>query len=398
MEKGDFTPNAPGKLVQTTFRERSASERFETVEVQGLAFVPNPLVPAPIMRLEILDGCYEEIAEADRAVSELNGAASRMNPRLLYGPFARREARLSSAIENTFASAEQMALFDSDPTTLEPDMRDEVREVVNYVQALNYGVASNLPLSLRLVKQLHQQLLDGVQRRAGTPGEFRNSQNAIGQHGSPFLKARFVPPPATLVEQCLRDWENFLNKKSDLPRLARFAISHYQFEAIHPFDDGNGRVGRLLIALQLCKHAQLTQPLIYVSGYFEQNRSEYYDRLYRVSTNGDWIPWIKFFVQAVGSQAIDARKRAMSLIDLRDDYHTRVREKRASALLPQVVDALFQQPSLTVARVENLTGLSSQGASALVKKLLEKKVLVEATGRRAHRVYYAPAILQIIDT
>ena len=396
MDRSSFTNKALGHLEPTTFQERSSHRPYGVRTVAGIAFIPDPL-PAKLTRSELLNAAYEELVRAERALSELQGAVERINPNLLIDPFTRREAKLSSAIENTFASPEQMALFDLDPTSIEPEERDEVREVVNYARALRYGLKSSIPLSLRLVRELHRHLLEGVERKAGTPGEFRTTQNAIGRPGQSFADARFVPPPPQHLQQCLSDWEKFLHSESDLPRLVKFAMSHYQFECIHPFDDGNGRVGRLLIALQLCDQAQLSQPLVYVSGYFEKHRSDYYDLMLRVSTHGDWLGWIKFFLTAIHEQADDARQRARRLADLRDDYHARVREKRASALLPKIVDELFMQPSLTVARVTKQTGLSPQSAGKLVSKLVEKNILEEVTGRKSYRIFYAPEIAHMID-
>jgi len=343
---------------------------------------------------------HSKVTEAERALSLLEGVASRVeDPTLLISPFQYREARLSSAIENTFASAEQMALFGVDPSTIEEPKRDDVLEVNNYAAALQHGFESDQPISLRLVKDLHAILLRNIKRRAGIPGQFRTSQNAIARAGNSFESARFVPPPHMYIADLLKNWEQYVHvKESKLPRLVRFAITHYQFECIHPFDDGNGRIGRLLVALQLCEQAQLSKPLVYVSGYFERHRSTYYDLLYEVSTKGAWTRWIRFFLEAIAVQARDAADRFGQLDDLRDRYHKLVREKRASALLPSLVDRLFFYPAITIAQVCEKTAVSPQSAGVLIKRLEEKKIIMEATGRKSHRVWIAPEILRVMES
>lgn len=397
MSPDDFSPGSPGKLVPTVFREQQPSGDFR--DVSGFGFVPD-LLPPQLDETALLVQTHTAVLRAERALSHLDGVASQAeNPALLIGPFQIREARLSSAIENTFASAEQMVLFGLDPTTVEEPKRDDVKEVNNYVSALHHAFKSDLPICLRLVKEIHERLLEGVARQSGRHGEFRTTQNAIGRAGSPFATARFVPPPPSYLDDLLRNWEMFVNDQStSMSRLVRFAIAHYQFECIHPFDDGNGRIGRLLIAHQLCEQAQLSKPLVYVSNYFEQNRASYYDLLYEVSTKGNWMRWILFFLEAVESQASETSSRFIRLAELRDAYHDRVREKRASALLPAVVDDLFLSPALTVSQVRERTGVTTQAAGELVRKLVAKKILAEATGRQSHRVYVAPEILEIINS
>ena len=394
MKRDEFSDDAPGELISTSFREhRIRDGARHDAEVTGVAFCPSPL-PPNLPLGEMLPKIYPVLLEAERNLSLLEGIASRIsNPHLLIGPFSRREAILSSRIENTFASARELALFEEDPQALEDD-RDDVREVHNYVSALNHGLASERPISINLIRDMHRILLRSVRGEDKRPGEFRDRQNAIG--GNTFESSRFVPPPTLRVLDCMRDLETFIHKKDDIPRLVRFAMVHYQFEAIHPFLDGNGRVGRLLITLLLCAQSQLTKPLVYVSGYFEANRQEYYDRLFEVSTRNRWIPWIEFFLRAVATQAEDARSRADRLIALQEEFQTMVREKRASAKLVEVVDGLFAKPSVTIQDVQDLTGMTPTAAGNLVKRLVEKAILVEATGKRRDRVFVAPKILNVI--
>jgi len=395
MKESDFLPSAPGRLEPTTFLERRYTEHGrELGEVRGLGYVPDDL-PAQVTKVAIAAEVQDVLLAAERNLSLLEGLARNIdNPALLWGPFAHKEAKHSSAIENTFASEHQLALFDIDPTAVEPASRSDVREVNNYLRALRSGFESSDPICLRLIRQMHGILLSGIDRAAGRPGEFRTTQNAIGDPTAPFSDARFVPPPPTFLGACLDHFEKYLHADSDLPRLVRFAMAHYQFECIHPFDDGNGRLGRLLIALQLSKQAQLSLPLVYVSGFFEKHRDDYYRLLFRVSSEGAWVDWIRFFLSAVATQAEDAWKRAEKLRTLAAHYHARVMKKRASAMLPRVVDELFLNPAITVARVCEVAGMQPASAGKLVRQLEEHGILTEATGRKRNRVFVAEEIIR----
>jgi cell filamentation protein, protein adenylyltransferase len=396
MDDRDFqSPKSPGRLEPTTFVERvlEPSGRLLSREVAGRGFVPDPL-PAGLTRKEVLLEAHDHILEAERSLSALEGMAGRLkDPSVLMQPFARKEARHSSAIENTFASEEQLALFGVDETAVEPSQREDVQEVRNYFNALQHGFRDNRPLRLNLIKEMHERLLQGVTRSAGTPGRFRTTQNAIGSKQSSFKSARFVPPPPRYLDELLTQMERYMNATNGLPRLVRFALTHYQFECIHPFDDGNGRLGRLMIALQLCKQGQLERPLVYVSGFFERHRHDYYDLLYRVSTEGAWIEWIQFFLTAIASQAKDALQRAKHLDRLREDFHARVRKKRASAMLPKVIDELFTSPAINVAIVQQVTRMAAPSAGNLVKRLEEVGILHEVTNRKRNRVFVASEIV-----
>ncbi len=402
MNEQDFGhPGAPGRLEPTAFQEQviTASGALRFREVTGSGYVPNPL-PAGLTKKEVVAEVYDHLVGAERSLSRLEGMAGRLeNPGLLIGPFASKEARHSSAIENTFASDEQLALFGVDESTVDPTRRPEVLEVRNYLRALQHGFADPRPICLNLIKEMHAILLDGSTRTAGRQGEFRTTQNAIGDPESSFRSAKFVPPPPRFLDGLLQGLELFINdNKSDLPRLVRFALTHYQFECIHPFDDGNGRLGRLIIALQLCKQGQLPLPLVYVSGFLESHREQYYRLLYSVSAEGTWHEWIRFFLAAVTSQCDDARKRAELLDHLRSDYHSRVMKKRASAMLPKVIDTLFTEyPAITVARVAEIAGMRQPSAGNLVRKLLDAGILREATGRKHYRVFLADGVMAAMN-
>lgn len=397
MREEDFGPASPGRLVRVEFGVFEGHGGYAHLKQStGAGFVPAPLPPAGLSRGEILDATYEGIVAAERAISELEGATQQLrNPHLLIGPFLVREAKLSSAIENTFATAKEIALFDVDQSAVGD--RDQVREVTNYIRALEHGLQSELPPCLRLIREMHGVLMHGVSTDARRIGEYRTGQVAIGPTKR-LEDARFVPPPAHEMAQCLDDFEKYLGKPDNLPRLIRFALLHYQFETIHPFEDGNGRLGRLLIVLLLCKQAQMTRPALYVSGYFEAHRTEYYDLLYKVSAKGAWIEWIMFFLRAVETQARDAMGRTQRIVDLNQKYQSMVRQKRASVLLPTLVDNLFERPVLTIAEASKATGVTFGAAAKAVRRLVDLNIVVEATGRDRDRIFVAPEILDIIES
>lgn len=365
--------------------------------VQGgfYAFFPNPLPPP----LDWSTSLVQALSRADRALGELSGLGSDLpNPYLLVRPFIRREAVFSSRIEGMRASltdvytyeAGQLSFFAPDP---------DVREVYNYVRALTYGLErlASLPVSLRLIRELHKRLLDGVRGQEWTPGEFRLSQNWIGPPGSTLQTAVFVPPPVDDMYDALDKLENFIHQPSDLPALVRLALIHYQFEAIHPFLDGDGRIGRLLLILLLSHWQLLPQPLLYLSAYFEQHRQQYYDHLLAVSQNGAWHDWLTFFLDAVFTQAGDAVRRVRRLQELRETYRREIATQTRAAAVLQVVDLLFARPVITVKQVAQELSLSYAAANRHVTFLTAYGLLQETTGQARNRVYRAGAIIEAID-
>lgn len=381
MRIEDFSKAQAGHLVKTP---------------QGFcAFVPAPLEPEltygkPLVRV---------LSEADRALSELAGIARTLpNPHLLIGPFIRREAVLSSRIEGTQASYSDLLYFEA--ANLREREVPDVREVSNYVRALEFGLArlNELPLSLRLIREMHSLLLENVRGDHLTPGEFRRDQNWIGPRGCSLEEATYVPPPVSEMHGCLADLETYLNKPSELPPLVRLALVHYQFEAIHPFRDGNGRIGRLLITLMLCEERLLPQPLLYLSAYFERNRGEYYQRLLAVSQGSEWAGWLAFFLRAVASQAKDAVLRSDRLLQLRQNYRERLQSTRASALLLQIVDDLFVNPAISNPGISRALEITPRAAQLNIDKLVAAGVVKEATGQRRNRVYVAPEIVAMLES
>ncbi len=373
---------------------RSTSGRLIHLPQDYWAFIPNPLEPQITFSLPFA----QELSEANRVLGELAGIARTLpNLHLLIGPFIRREAVLSSRIEGTQASLSDLLFFEAANLRLKevPD----VKEVSNYVQALTYGLdrLKDLPISLRLIRELHERLMRDVRGETQTPGEFRRSQNWIGPAGCPLSDAAFVPPPVEEMNAALDLFEKYLPASSDMPELVRLSLIHYQFEAIHPFFDGNGRIGRLLITLLMCSYNLLSKPLLYLSPYFEQQRDEYYSLLLAVSQKGSWEDWIRFFIHAVAVQSRDAIKRSDLLLHLRQEYHSRMQKARASALLLRMVDKLFVSPALTNPGVAREMKITPRSAQLNLDKLVREGIIREATGQMRKRVYVAPRIIEILE-
>ncbi|MFQ5899654.1 MAG: Fic family protein [Candidatus Methylomirabilia bacterium] len=378
MRGDDFRSAEAGKVIQT--REGYA------------AFVPAPLPPD----LAYQPGLVLALSRADAAVSELSGLGRHLpNPHLLIAPYVRREAVLSSRIEGTKTSLSDL-LLDEVETARPSEADADVREVRNYVVALEYGIKrlADLPLSLRLVREVHARLMKGVRGNYATPGQFRRSQNWIGPPDSTPATATYVPPPPEEMLAALGDWERFLHLRDRIPDLIQCALMHEQFEAIHPFLDGNGRVGRLLITLFLIERGRLSQPLLYLSAYVEAHRRDYYDLLQRVRTDGDWMRWLRFFLAGVAETAREGVRLAGQLMDMRESFRKRLREKpKALALL----DELFLNPYMSVTRAERVLKVSNPTAREAVRVLEQKGVLEEITGRAWGRLYLARPILEALE-
>ena len=318
------------------------------------------------------------------------------NPHLLIRPFVRREAVLSSRIEGTQATlgellaAEAGAAVDRSP--------DDLREVGNYVAALEHGIGrlQSLPMSLRLVRELHEHLMTGVRGAHATPGEFRRTQNWIGRPGETLAQAGYVPPPPEMLGEYLSAWEKFLHERM-LPPLVHVALSHYQFEAIHPFLDGNGRVGRLLITLQLCERNILPAPLLYLSAFFEATRADYYAGLRAVSERGDWEGWVQYFLNGVARQAEDALSRAERINCLLTTWRNQLSGKAGTKLALQMLDMIGSNPFVTPRGAESRLNIAYNTAARAIGQLEQIKVLSPVGNARRDRVYCALAILDILE-
>jgi len=385
MKTSDFSKDSWGRVIRT-------AGGYD-------AFVPSRLPP----KLELNWELVASLSRADRRLAELAGAAGTLpNSHLLIAPFIRREAVLSSQIEGTQASLSDLFLYEAAPSGTRDSRREgvsDVREVANYVHALDYGLKrlETLPISLRLMRELHERLMEGVRGDRLTPGEFRRSQNWIGRPGCTLDEAVFVPPPVEEMTKALSDLEAFLHSPSTLPPLIRIAMVHYQFEAIHPFVDGNGRIGRLLVSLLLCHEGLLKHPLLYLSAFFERRREDYYRLLLDVSRKGSWAAWIEFSLSAVEEQSRDVVWRMENLLALRKQYRSRFESARSSALLLALVDDLFETPVLMIPRVAKRLKITHRAAMLNVRKLVDAGIVEEVTGRMRSMVFVSRGILKILD-
>lgn len=365
-----------------------------TPTIEGaLAFVPAPL------RGDLVLGSRTAslVGEAEYALGRVTGATGRLlNPYLVGSALLKREAILSSRIEGTVTTAEELVVVESGG----PQTRSETREVLNYVRAVRHGVErlESIPVSLRLIREIHGILMEGVRGSEERPGELRSIQNFIGRPRSSVHEARFVPPPPGEVEGAMGDLEKFHHAiGSDLPLMVRLALEHYQFETIHPFRDGNGRIGRLLIVLSLIEADRLRAPMLYPSRYFEEHREEYADLLLRVSQQGDFNSWIDFFLRGIVASADDAHAQIEGLLALRERLHGMFQAARSSALLLKLIDALFQKPAITLADAARILEVTPAAANANVRKLVERGVLTEVTGRKRNQMYVARGIVEFSE-
>jgi Fic family protein len=338
------------------------------------------------------------LSEADSALGHLQGLGHLVrDPQLLLGPYITREAVASSRIEGTEASLSDVLRAEVSEAGASTE---DVAEVERYVAATRAGLdaIARLPLSQRLVKQVHAVLLDGVRGQERLPGEFRRSPVWVGSPTDSPDSAVFVPPLPEEIPELISDWERFINEQSGLPVLIRCALMHYQFETIHPFLDGNGRIGRLLIGLMLIERGRLSTPLLYLSGYLEARRREYYDRLQGVRERGEIQEWLQFFLTAVQHQAEDSINRARGLVALRERLLAEA--VRARSNLTGLIDLLFRNPFVTVTRVEKALALTNQGARNLIKEAERRGWVSEVGtfGRGGKRFWYAKEVFDIIES
>jgi Fic family protein len=368
------------------------SGRYVPLAGGGQAFVPNPLPPPLEWSRELLAA----LSEADRLLGRLAGLGARLpNPHLLIRPFVRREAVLSSRIEGTQATLGELLADEAGAATTRAP--EDLKEVRNYVIALEKGVRrlKKLPLSLRLTRELHRDLMIGVRGDNAAPGEFRRIQNWIGAPGATIANARFVPPPPNELAPCLDAWEKFLHAR-ELPPLAQAALLHYQFETIHPFIDGNGRVGRLLITLFLVEREILPSPLLYLSAFFEATRRDYYDLLTAASRRSDWEPWILYFLRGVAHQASDALGRVERIDALRETWRKRLASRQTKTVMA-LVDRITGNPFVTVNGAAEALGVAFTTAQRAIDALVSHRILAQTGEARRDRVYCARALLDILD-
>lgn len=366
--------------------------RYVPVAGGGRAFVPNPLPP----KLNWSPELVAAVADAGHLLGRLAGEGGRLpNPHLLIRPFVRREAVLSSKIEGTQATLGELLADEAGAGVARAP--DDLKEVRNYVVALEKGVArlGKLPLSLRLVKELHHTLMKGVRGDSAAPGEFRRIQNWIGPPGATVANARFVPPPPNELPACLDAWEKYLHER-ELPPLMQVALLHYQFEAIHPFIDGNGRVGRLLITLFLLERGLLPSPLLYLSAFFEATRRDYYDLLTDVSRRGEWEPWILYFLRGVAHQARDALDRVERINTLREKWRHSLASKQTRPIMA-LLDRITGNPFVTTGGASKELDVAFTTAQRAIDWLVRYKILKQTDDAQRGRLYVAQALLDILD-
>lgn len=377
MDRERFSSDAPGRL------ERIAAP------VVDWAFVPDPLPPA----WEFPAKLWPLLAEAKQELARLDGAGRHVGSvDLLLRPLQKREALRSSSLEGTYATPQQLLLYELSPRAPKgpDDPANAWREVWNYQRALVQGqeLMGELPVSSRLVRSLHRILLDGVRGRNRTPGEFRKRQVFIG------TDRRFVPPPADEMLRCLTAFERAVNEHSPFDPLVDCFLAHYQFETIHPFLDGNGRVGRLLLSLMIAERCGLGQPWLYLSEYFEQHKNDYIDRMFDVSARGDWENWIRFCLEATISQAKAAMNRMDALIALKQEYQQRLEEAGGSLRLSALLDQLFVVPILSIPDARELLGVTYPTAKRDLERLVMVGVVVEDAAAYP-KTYSAPDVLRV---
>ncbi len=360
------------------------------------AFIPKALAPKPPLKID--SETIEMLSKADTAIGRLSGISETLpNPNLFVAMYVRKEAVLSSQIEGTEASLEDVLEYESEnrPKTLAND----VSEVVNYVRAMNYGLKrlNELPLSLRLIKEIHAELMEGVRGVGKNPGEFRRTQNWIGPKGCTLKNARFIPPPPHEMARALGDLEKYMHSGLTYPLLMECGLIHFQFETIHPFLDGNGRIGRLLITFFLCFKGILKKPLLYLSHYFKQNRLEYYDRLMAVRDRGDFEAWIKFFLKGVFYVADEACETSHKIVNLQIEDKNRINKLyRKSSKAGILHEKLLDRPIVSIKDIAKMMGVTFPTANDMCAKLVKLNILKEITGKSRSRMFAYKNYLEIL--
>lgn len=376
--------------------KETRSGRFVPQGNSYSAFVPKPLPPTPPVELET--ELLSLLEQAGTELGRLDGIARVIpDPDFFVSMYVRREAVLSSQIEGTQSTLED--LLEREIGAGVGDHRSDVLDIVNYVQAMNFGLErlETLPISLRLIREIHRELLKDGRGSHATPGEFRKTQNWIGPDGATIEQATFVPPPVPEMKEALAEFESFLHEEGRYSTLIEVGLAHAQFETIHPFLDGNGRIGRLLNTFLLVQRGVLRKPLLYLSYYFKLHRTEYYDRLMAIRIKGDWESWLRFFLRGVVQTAREARATAESIFELRENHRTRIIERGLGDNALRLLSALFQRPLLNVNLAASILGTTYPTASRLVSGLEEMGILEEITGRKRSRIYRYEPYVSLFD-
>jgi Fic family protein len=383
-------------MLPSEFKSDAAGNVIRVAEVRGgeyWAFVPKPLPPDINANIEMM----ALLSEADRALSELCGLARLLpNPHFLVQPAIRRESVLSSRIEGTHAGMDDLLYFEADPG--ERPKAQDVHDILNHLRAMDHGLKrlAELPISSRLIREIHEVLMQGARGSHATPGELRTTPNWIGPQGCTLNEATFVPPPPHELAKLLSDFEGYIHSSPREPVLIQCALIHYQFEALHPFIDGNGRVGRLLITILLYERNYLDKPLLYLSAFFEKNRDEYYRRLLAVSREGDWTGWINYFLRGVREQAQESLRDANQLIGLLAEYRSLLQGPRIPQAAPLLIEHLFVNPVVSISRLSQEWSMSYPVVQKGVEYLVNLGILEEVTGKRRHRLFVCRALFSIL--
>ncbi|QOJ00293.1 MAG: Fic family protein [Phycisphaeraceae bacterium] len=394
MNPNDFHSGFPGDLESTKFEEIGRDGK--PLPRVGMAFVPRSLPPALDWN-SITGRLFPLLDQVRRSLTQLDGEVDSLpSTSILLGAMTNREAQASSRIENTVSSLHDLVVAEIDESRVPADSL----EVLRNRRAIEHGVRSNLPVCSRLLREMHQVLIADPRQR---PGEFRDRQVYIGNTTDGFDHARFVPPPPARVDECMARWESFCNPPAssapDRPRLAYFielALAHYQFEAIHPFSDGNGRLGRALVTLAPVKDGELRHPVCNLSEWVQSNRQEYYDRLLRVSTHGEWEAWIGFFCRAIVGQSNADLLRAGRLKRMYEDINQKIKSGRRSTTSLRLVDALFERPALSIPIAQKVLGVTYRTAAIHVQDLVKAGFLVARDNEVYNKVFIAPGVLDAI--
>jgi len=375
---------------------KKSGGRFVKQEGGYRAFIPESLPPTP--PIEYSKQIQSILSEADRALGRLDGIITVLpNPNLFLAMFVKKEALLSSQIEGTQASLEGVLEFEAG--MLPEENINEIKEVVNYVKALNYGVErlQDFPFSLRLIKEIHKILISGTRGKLKTPGEFRKSQNWIGPPGASLNEATYVPPPPDKILSFMSNLEKYFYSKDKNPPLIKSAVIHSQFETIHPFLDGNGRIGRLLIVFFLLWKKALKKPILYISFYFKKNRKEYYNKLMEVRNTGVWNSWLEFFLRGVIETAEEATETAREIIALKDGIIKKLYENSISSIYAvRIIDLLFEKPLISTNEISKKIKISKQTANTIINKFEKIGILKEITGKKRYKKFQFVDYVNII--
>ena len=361
------------------------------------AFIPADLPPNPPIVLD--SELTRLLSDADRALGRLDGVSTVLpNPDLFVAMYVRQEAVLSSQIEGTQSTLQDVLAYEADANR--ESRPGDVEEVVNYVAAMNHGLRRlpELPVSLRLIKEIHVRLMAGVRGSELQPGEFRRSQNWIGPQGCTLNSADFVPPPPHEMSEGLNNLEKFMHDRESYPVLIQCGLIHAQFETIHPFLDGNGRVGRLLITFLLCERKILLRPLLYLSYFLKARRAEYYDRLTAIRTTGDWEGWLKFFLRGVYEVSLSATETARKILALREEHRQLISDTFGSANNPlKLHERMFATPTFSVGDAKEVMSCAFGTASSVVEKFEELGLVREITGQERNRRYQYEPYVRLFD-